>query len=84
MMRMNHLLISVSDGDSGQMKAWFSCYNRTLGATPCEMCKAYDGSERVADQIRKLKQSTCGRERTLAVVEFSHKEHVEKAGARLH
>jgi hypothetical protein len=48
------------------------------------MCKAYDGIERVADQLRKLKQSTYGRERTLAVVEFSHKEHVEKAGARLH
>ena len=82
--RMYHLLISLSDGDSEQMKAWFSSYNITLGVTPFDMCKAYDGIERVADQLRKLKQSTCGRERTLAVVEFSHIEHVEKAGARLH
>ena len=51
---------------------------------PVTQVQAYDGIERVADQLRKLKQSTYGRERTLAVVEFSHKEHVEKAGARLH
>ena len=37
--RMYHLLISLSDGDSEQMKAWFSSYNITLGATPFEMCK---------------------------------------------
>ena len=40
--RMYHLLISLSDGDSEQMKVWFSSYNITLGATPFEMCKAYD------------------------------------------
>ena len=38
--RMYHLLISLSDGDSEQKKAWFSSYNITLGATPFEMCKA--------------------------------------------
>ena len=51
--RMYHLLISLSDGDNEQMKAWFSSYNIS-GRDPFDMCKAYDGIERVADQLRKL------------------------------
>ncbi len=82
--RMYHLLISLSDGDTEQMKVWFSSYNVTLEMTPFEMCKEHDGIERVADQLRKLKQSSCGRERSLAVIEYSHKEQVEKVGATLH
>lgn len=82
--RMYHLLISLSDGDTEQMKVWFSSYNVTLEMTPFEMCKEHDGIERVADQLRKLKQSSCGRERSLAVIEYSHKERVEKVGATLH
>tara|TARA_Y100000994_G_scaffold161374_1_gene132595 strand:- start:1625 stop:2059 length:435 start_codon:yes stop_codon:yes gene_type:complete len=82
--RMYHLLISLSDGDTEQMKVWFSSYNVTLEMTPFEMCKEHDGIERVADQLRKLKQSSCGRERSLAVIEYSHREQVEKVGATLH
>jgi hypothetical protein len=82
--RMYHLLITLSDGDTEQMKVWFSSYNVTLEMTPFEMCKEHDGIERVADQLRKLKQSSCGRERSLAVIEYSHKEQVEKVGATLH
>lgn len=82
--RMYHLLISLSDGDTEQMKVWFSSYNVTLEMTPFEMCKEHDGIERVADQLRKLKQSSCGRERSLAVIEYSNKEQVEKVGATLH
>ncbi|NKX04982.1 hypothetical protein HGD86_07840 [Alteromonadaceae bacterium A_SAG5] len=82
--RMYHLLISLSDGDTEQMKVWFSSYNVTLEMTPFEMCKEHDGIERVADQLRKLKQSSCGRERSLAVIEYSQKEQVEKVGATLH
>ena len=82
--RMYHLLISLSDGDTEQMKVWFSSYNVTLEMTPLEMCKEHDGIERVADQLRKLKQSSCGRERSLAVIEYSHREQVEKVGATLH
>ena len=82
--RMYHLLISLSDGDTEQMKVWFSSYNVTLEMTPFEMCKEHDGIERVADQLRKLKQSSCGRERSLAVIEYSHKEQAEKVGATLH
>ena len=66
------------------MKVWFSSYNVTLEMTPFEMCKEHDGIERVADQLRKLKQSSCGRERSLAVIEYSQKEQVEKVGATLH
>ena len=82
--RMYHLLISLSDGDTEQMKVWFSSYNVMLEMTPFEMCKEHDGIERVADQLRKLKQSSCGRERSLAVIEYSHREQVEKVGATLH
>ena len=82
--RMYHLLISLSDGDTEQMKVWFSSYNVTLEMTPFEMCKEHDGIERVADQLRKLKQSSCGRERSLAVIKYSHREQVEKVGATLH
>ena len=82
--RMYHLLISLSDGDTEQMKVWFSSYNVTLEMTPFEMCKEHDGIERVADQLRKLKQSSCVRERSLAVIEYSHREQVEKVGATLH
>ncbi|BFT31838.1 hypothetical protein D210916BOD24_30140 [Alteromonas sp. D210916BOD_24] len=55
--RMYHLLISVSEGDSEQMKVWFSRYNVELEATPFALCKELDGIEMVADHLRTLKQS---------------------------
>lgn len=82
--RMYHLLISLSDGDSEQMKVWFSSYNVTLDKSPCQMCKEYDGIERVADQLRKLKQSEPGRQSALTVVEFSHTAQSSNVGAILH
>ena len=82
--RMYHLLISLSEGDSEQMKTWFSSHNITLESSPLEMCKECDGIERVADQLRKLKQSESSRQDALAVVEFSHNAHTSKMGAMLH
>ncbi|WP_394222355.1 hypothetical protein [Alteromonas gracilis] len=82
--RMYHLLISLSDGDTEQMNAWFSSYNITLEMSPFEMCKEQDGIERVADQLRKLKQSSLGRKGTLATLEFPYKEQVEKADTIFH
>ena len=82
--RMYHLLISLSEGDSEQMKTWFSSYNITLESSPLEMCKEYDGIECVADQLRKLRQAESGRQSALAVVEFSHNAHTSKIGAMFH
>ena len=82
--RMYHLLISLSDGDSGQMKAWFSSYNVMLEASPFEMCKEYDGIERVADQLRRLKQSGAGSHGALAVIEFFHKNYDAKLRSVFH
>ena len=82
--RMYHLLISLSEGDSEQMKVWFSSYNVTLEKSPYEMCKEYDGIERVADQLRRLKQSESGRQSALAVIEFSHSDQHSKLRTLLH
>ena len=48
------------------------------------MCKEYDGIDRVADQLRKLKQSEPGRQSALTVVEFSHTDQSSNVGAILH
>jgi len=82
--RMYHLLISLSEGDSEQMKVWFSSYNVTLEKSPYEMCKEYDGIERVADQLRRLKQSESGRQSALAVIEFSQSDQHSKLRTLLH
>jgi len=82
--RMYHLLISLSDGDTEQMKMWFSSYNITLEASPLDMCKEHDGIERVADQLRKLRQSSSNRKNALATIEFSFKERKASAEAVLH
>jgi ribosome-binding protein aMBF1 (putative translation factor) len=74
----------IRDRDSEQMKTWFSSHNITLESSPLEMCKECDGIERVADQLRKLKQSESSRQDALAVVEFSHNAHTSKMGAMLH
>ena len=82
--RMYHLLISLSEGDSEQMKVWFSSYNVTLEKSPYEMCKEYDGIERVAAQLRRLKQSESGRQSALAVIEFSQSDQHSKLRTLLH
>ena len=82
--RMYHLLSSLSEGDSEQMKVWFSSYNVTLEKSPYEMCKEYDGIERVADQLRRLKQSESGRQSALAVIEFSQSDQHSKLRTLLH
>ena len=82
--RMYHLLISLSDGDSEQMKTWFISYNVSLEASPFEMCKKYDGVERVSDQLRRLKQSEAPSHEALAVIEFSHTNNDSKLRAVLH
>ncbi|WP_334019650.1 hypothetical protein [Alteromonas sp. S015] len=82
--RMYHLLISLSDGDSEQMKTWFISYNVSLEASPFEMCKKYDGVERVSDQLRRLKQSEAPSHEALAVIELSHINNDSKLRAVLH
>ena len=82
--RMYHLLISLSDGDSEQMKTWFISYNVSLEASPFEMCKKYDGVDRVSDQLRRLKQSEAPSHEALAVIEFSHTNSDSKLRAVLH
>jgi|TARA_B100001059_G_scaffold203928_1_gene212911 hypothetical protein len=82
--RMYHLLISLSDGDSEQMKVWFRSYNVSFEMSPCDMCKQYDGIESVADQLRTLKQSSLDRESALTVVEFPYKERETRAGSTIH
>ncbi|MBJ2129180.1 hypothetical protein JC525_09535 [Alteromonas sp. IB21] len=82
--RMYHLLITLSEGDTEQMKVWFTSYNVSLEMSPLNMCKEYDGVERVADQLRKLKQSYSGGESALAIVEFAHQERDVRKGASVH
>lgn len=82
--RMYHLLITLSEGDTEQMKVWFTSYNVSLEMSPLNMCKEYDGVERVADQLRKLKQSCSGSQSALATVEFAHQEREIRTGARVH
>ena len=79
-----HLLISLSDGDSEQMKVWFRSYNVSFEMSPCDMCKQHDGIESVADQLRTLKQSSQDRESALTVVEFPYKERETRAGSTIH
>ncbi len=55
--RMYHLLIAVSEGDSEQMKVWFSRYSVEFEGTPFAMCKELDGIEMVSDYLRALKQN---------------------------
>ena len=55
--RMYHLLIAVSEGDSEQMKVWFSRYSVEFDGTPLAMCKELDGIEMVSDYLRALKQN---------------------------
>ena len=55
--RMYHLLIAVSEGDSEQMKVWFSRYSAEFEGTPLAMCKELDGIEMVSDYLRALKQN---------------------------
>lgn len=55
--RMYHLLIAVSEGDSEQMKVWFSRYSVEFDGTPFAMCKELDGIEMVSDYLRALKQN---------------------------
>lgn len=82
--RMYHLLITLSEGDTEQMRVWFNSYNVSLEMSPLNMCKEYDGVERVADQLRKLKQSYSGGESALAIVEFAHQARDVRKGASVH
>lgn len=54
--RMYHLLISVSEGDTAYMARWFHQFNVALEATPFEYCKTLEGIERVSDFLRSVKQ----------------------------
>ena len=81
---MYHLLITLSEGDTDQMRVWFTSYNVSLEMSPLKMCKEYDGVERVADQLRNLKQSCSGRQSALATVEFAHQEREVRTGERVH
>ena len=55
--RMYHLLISVSEGDSDQMQVWFNKYNSDLETSPLLLCTRRSGIEQVTDQLRLMKQN---------------------------
>lgn len=54
--RMYHLLITMSEGDSEQMQVWFTRYNVDLAASPFSVCKSSDGIEQVTEHLRSVKQ----------------------------
>jgi hypothetical protein len=53
--RMYHLLITMSEGDSDKMKAWFNKYDTNLETSPLLLCKRVGGIEQLAHQLRHLK-----------------------------
>ncbi|MCB4434823.1 hypothetical protein LHL20_01050 [Alteromonas sp. McT4-15] len=58
--RMYHLLITMSEGDSEQMQVWFTRYNVDLAASPFSVCKSSDGIEQVTEHLRSVKQQALG------------------------
>ncbi|AEF05564.1 hypothetical protein C7Y69_20710 [Alteromonas sp. KS69] len=55
--RMYHLLIALSEGDSASMQTWFQQYQSEIKTTPKNLCFTSDGIERVTDYLRELKQT---------------------------
>jgi hypothetical protein len=53
--RMYHLLISVSEGDTEYMIRWFTQFNIALEASPFDCCKTHEGIEQVSDLLRSVK-----------------------------
>ncbi|MDO6567005.1 hypothetical protein Q4561_08025 [Alteromonas sp. 1_MG-2023] len=55
--RMYHLLIALSEGDSEAMQLWFQQYQSAIATTPKDLCFTSDGIEKVTDYLRELKQT---------------------------
>ncbi|OJF69720.1 hypothetical protein BK026_13555 [Alteromonas sp. V450] len=55
--RMYHLLITVSEGNTDAMRGWFNGFQIDLNTSPYAMCKTQDGIDSVTDLLRSLKQT---------------------------
>ena len=55
--RMYHLLIALSEGDSEAMQTWFQQYQSEIKTSPKNQCFTSDGIEKVTDYLRELKQT---------------------------
>lgn len=56
--RMYHLLIAMSEGDTDAMRLWFHSYQGPINASPKDLCFADDGIEKTTHYLRELKQDT--------------------------
>jgi hypothetical protein len=56
--RMYHLLIALSEGDTDAMRMWFHSYQGPINASPKDLCFADDGIEKTTHYLRELKQDS--------------------------
>jgi len=54
--RMYHLLIGLSEGDSDTMRAWFHEFQMPINAAPVDLCLMEDGIEQLSHFLRELRQ----------------------------
>lgn len=56
--RMYHLLIVLSEGDSSAMKSLYQRHHSAIGTSPKHLCFSLNGIDKVADYLRGLNDTS--------------------------
>lgn len=56
--RMYHLLIVLSEGDTNTMKSLYQRHHRAIGTSPKHLCFSLNGIEKVTDYLRELNDTS--------------------------